>query len=67
MNIRCWNEIEKYGVNDVLNREYGSLIKKEPEPEYNISLEIDLERVPSEGGTSPPTHSSHLLNAGRLS
>jgi len=49
MHLRCWDEIESYGVNDILRREYGSLLKKEPEPEYNVSLEIDLEQVPAEG------------------
>jgi actin related protein 2/3 complex subunit 2 len=50
MRIPCWSEIEKYGLDDVLRREYGSLIKKESEPEYNISLEIDLDQVPIEDG-----------------
>jgi actin related protein 2/3 complex, subunit 2 len=49
MHLRCWDEIESYGVNDILRREYGSLLKKEVEPEYNVSLEIDLEQVPAEG------------------
>ncbi|CCM04698.1 uncharacterized protein FIBRA_06884 [Fibroporia radiculosa] len=49
MNIRCWNELVKYGVESILNREYGGLVKAQPEPEYNVSLEIDLEKVPPEG------------------
>lgn len=49
MNIRCWDELVKYGVDDVLKREYGALVKASPEPDYNISLEIDLEQVPPEG------------------
>lgn len=49
MNIRCWDELVKYGVHDVLRREYGSLVKATPESEYNISLEIDLEQAPPEG------------------
>jgi len=36
-------------VNDVLKREYASLMKDEPEPDYDVSLEIDLENVPEEG------------------
>lgn len=49
MNIRCWLELTRYGVNEVLNREYGALVRAEAEPEYNVSLEIDLDQVPPEG------------------
>jgi len=50
MNIRCWEELVKYGAVDVLKREYGSLLKADPEPEYHISLEIDLENIPTGEG-----------------
>jgi actin related protein 2/3 complex subunit 2 len=46
MNIRCWHELAKYGVQEIMSREYGSLLKAEPEADYNVSLEIDLERLP---------------------
>ncbi|PCH42617.1 actin-like protein ARPC2 [Wolfiporia cocos MD-104 SS10] len=49
MNIRCWDELVKYGVDAVLRREYGGRVKAEPEPDYNVSLEIDLEQMPPEG------------------
>ncbi|KDQ59216.1 hypothetical protein JAAARDRAFT_33952 [Jaapia argillacea MUCL 33604] len=49
MSIRCWDELAKYGAADVLRREYGPLVKDQPEPEYNVSLEIDLEQAPPEG------------------
>ncbi|CAL1715710.1 unnamed protein product [Somion occarium] len=49
MSIRCWDELVNYGVNDVLKREYGAMVRAEPEPEYNVSLDIDLEQVPPEG------------------
>jgi actin related protein 2/3 complex subunit 2 len=50
MNIRCWDELVEYGAMDVLQREYGALLRKSAEPDYNVSLEIDLEQVPAEGG-----------------
>ena len=50
MSIRCWDELVKYGVDSVLQREYGSRVKPQPEPEYNVSLELDLEQFPPEGG-----------------
>jgi len=49
MNIRCWNELTQYGANEVLRREYGSLVKDQPEQDHHVSLEIDLEQVPQEG------------------
>ena len=54
MSIRCWDELVKYGVDSVLQREYGNRVKAQPEPEYNVSLEIDLEQFPPEGGENTP-------------
>lgn len=50
MNIRCWDELVTYGALDVLRREYGTLIKAQTEPEYHISLDIDLEQLPGDEG-----------------
>lgn len=50
MNIRCWDELVAYGALDVLKREYGTLIKAQTEPEYHISLDIDLEQLPGDEG-----------------
>ena len=52
MHIRCWDELVKYGAVDVLKREYGSLVAAHPEPEYNVSLEIDVEQIPAGPGAS---------------
>ncbi|KAI0077271.1 actin-like protein ARPC2 [Panus rudis PR-1116 ss-1] len=49
MSIRCWDELVKYGVHDILKREYGNMLRSDPEPEYNVSLDIDLEQLPPEG------------------
>jgi len=48
MHIRCWDELVKYGAVDVLKREYGSLLAAHPEPEYNVSLEIDVDQIPAD-------------------
>jgi hypothetical protein len=50
MHIRCWDELVKYGARDILKREYGSLLAPQSEPEYNVSLLIDLEQVPQAPG-----------------
>jgi len=54
MNIRCWNELVQYGALEVLQREYGALLSNETEPDYNVSLQIDLEQVPVDQGLSSP-------------
>lgn len=56
MHIRCWDELVKYGALDVLQREYGPLLKADAQPDYNVSLEIDLEQIPSTPGTSLRDH-----------
>ena len=55
MQIRCWSELEAYGALDIMRREYGNLLSATPEPEYNVSLEIDLANIPPEGGTFDPS------------
>lgn len=50
MNIRCWDELVQYGALDILRREYGSLLSSKVEPDYNVSLEVDLEQAPAEPG-----------------
>jgi hypothetical protein len=50
MNIRCWDELVAYGAMQILQREYGPLIKQQTEPEYNISLDIDIDQVPADEG-----------------
>ncbi|KAI0049005.1 actin-like protein ARPC2 [Auriscalpium vulgare] len=49
MHIRCWDELVRYGAQEVLQREYGPLVQAQPEPEYNVSLVIDLDTAPPEG------------------
>lgn len=50
MHIRCWNELAQYGALDILRREYGSLLLAAAEPEYNVSLGIDLTQAPQDAG-----------------
>ena len=61
MSIRCWNELVQYGALDILRREYGSLLANEVEPDYNVSLDIDLEQVPTDPGTSARSHPPRTL------
>jgi actin related protein 2/3 complex, subunit 2 len=51
MHIRCWSELVQTGALDVLKREYGDLLRADAEPDYNVSLDIDLEKIPQDEGT----------------
>lgn len=53
MGIQCWRDLTKYGVNDMLESEYGEWLIRdgsEKEQEYDVSLMIDLEKIPEEEG-----------------
>ncbi|KAK3675766.1 Arp complex subunit [Recurvomyces mirabilis] len=43
--IKCYPELVKYGAEEVLQREYGSLIVQ-PESGYDFSVGVDLEQLP---------------------
>lgn len=49
MDIPCWQELVQYGADQVIQREYAQWVT-ETEPEYAVSLLIDLDKVPEEGG-----------------
>lgn len=40
----------QYGALEVLQREYGPLLSNQTEPDYNVSLRIDLEQAPVDQG-----------------
>jgi actin related protein 2/3 complex subunit 2 len=56
MSIQCWPDLVKFGARDHLQKEYEGLLLDEnaTEPEYNVSLSIDLEKIPSDPGMSFP-------------
>jgi len=45
--IKCWSDLEKYGVKDVLNQQYGSAVTS-PESKYNFTIQVDLANPPSD-------------------
>ncbi|CAK7214533.1 Arp complex subunit [Sporothrix curviconia] len=45
--LRCYDDLIKYGAQDVLQREYGDYIVA-PEPGFNFSIVVDLEQLPAE-------------------
>ena len=52
MSIQCWPDLVKYGAREHLRNEYEGLLvgEGETEPEYNVSLVIDLEKLPGSEG-----------------
>ncbi|KAJ3333901.1 hypothetical protein HDU76_001382 [Blyttiomyces sp. JEL0837] len=50
MSMKCYPELRAYGADQVLAREYGSLLMRTPEPGFEVSLRIDLEALPADKG-----------------
>lgn len=51
MSIKCFKDLQKYNVNDILEREYKGYIV-DAEPGYDFSIEIDLDNLPPTDGLS---------------
>ena len=51
ISVKCYNELVKYGAQQVLEREYGPYIVA-PEAGYDFSVMIDLEDLPQDQGKS---------------
>ncbi|PBP21524.1 ARP2/3 complex 34 kDa subunit [Diplocarpon rosae] len=47
IQVRCYDELVKYGAQQVLEREYGPYVI-EPESGYNFSVQVDLESLPED-------------------
>jgi actin related protein 2/3 complex subunit 2 len=49
IQIRCFQDLLRYGAEEVLNREYGPYVVPR-EPGYDFSIVVDLENLPAEKG-----------------
>jgi actin related protein 2/3 complex subunit 2 len=47
MSIKCWSELQKYGVDEVLRKQYGQNLVS-AESGYNATLQIDTAKVPQD-------------------
>ena len=54
MGIQCWSDLRKHGAMDHLKQEFGAYLSGEVEPEYDVSLVLDLEQLPQSPGTLSP-------------
>ncbi|RUS33796.1 Arp2/3 complex, 34 kd subunit p34-Arc-domain-containing protein [Jimgerdemannia flammicorona] len=48
MRWSCFQELVKFGANDILKHEYGQYIAATPEQGYNLTLEFDSEKLPED-------------------
>jgi actin related protein 2/3 complex subunit 2 len=49
IQVKCFNELLRYGAQQVLEREYGPYVVA-PENGYNFSVQIDLDNLPVDKG-----------------
>lgn len=62
LSVKCYNELLKYGAQEVLKREYGPYIVS-PEAGYDFSVLIDLESLPNDAGGFNRQYSGHLADS----
>ncbi|CAH7677033.1 Arp2/3 complex, 34 kd subunit p34-Arc-domain-containing protein [Phakopsora pachyrhizi] len=48
MAVRCWPQLESYGVWDIMRREYGDWICKDVESDHDISLIFEIGKIPTD-------------------
>jgi actin related protein 2/3 complex subunit 2 len=46
ISLKYYKELQEHGADDLLRREYGSLLMDPPEEGYNVSLLFDLKNLP---------------------
>ncbi|CDS05500.1 hypothetical protein LRAMOSA08028 [Lichtheimia ramosa] len=44
----CYQELVSHGATDILQREYGEYLASTPEPNYDVTLVIDLDKAPTD-------------------
>ncbi len=50
IQIRCFQDLLRYGAEEVLKREYGPYVVP-PEAGYDFSIVVDLEDLPADKGS----------------
>jgi len=47
ISMKCWGELQKYGVDEVMKKNYGNLLVA-PESGYHCTIQIDCAKPPSD-------------------
>ncbi|OTF80049.1 actin-related protein 2/3 complex subunit 2-like protein, partial [Euroglyphus maynei] len=48
ISLKFYKELQQYGADDLLKREYGDFLMKPPEDGYNVTLLYDLKNLPED-------------------
>lgn len=48
ISLKFYKELQEHGADDLVQQEYGSLLMTEPESGFNVSLILDLEKLPDD-------------------
>ena len=48
ISLKFYKELQEHGADELIQKEYGSLLLPEAESGYNISLLVDLENLPND-------------------
>ncbi|TPX60464.1 hypothetical protein SpCBS45565_g07511 [Spizellomyces sp. 'palustris'] len=48
MAMRCFGELQRYGADAVLRREYGDMLESTPESGFDVTVRVDLQNLPQD-------------------
>lgn len=48
ISLKFYKELEEHGAGELVQKEYGDLLLPEPESGYNVSLLVDMEKLPDD-------------------
>ena len=48
ISLKFYKELQEHGADELIQQEYGPLLVSDPESGYNVSLLIDLEKLPED-------------------
>ncbi|XP_042862738.1 probable actin-related protein 2/3 complex subunit 2 [Penaeus japonicus] len=48
ISLKFYKELQEHGADELVQQEYGSLLMSEPESGFNVSLLLDLEKLPED-------------------
>ncbi|RKO87681.1 actin-related protein 2/3 complex subunit 2 [Blyttiomyces helicus] len=51
MSLKCYPDLKRWGADEVMRREYGSMLAAVPEQGHDVTVDVDLERLPEDKET----------------
>jgi len=65
MSLKCWGELKKYGVDDIMNKYYSNYLQN-PEGGYDVTLQVDLSSQSTSDGAAKVAREISLLKRNAL-